>query len=59
MYVLLVSGDAGRMGKIVASSPALQSTAIRGGFKADMNAMLTAKPSGLGGPFFVAKKMVR
>jgi hypothetical protein len=48
------------MGKIVAMSPALKSTAaIQGGFKADMNAMLTSRPAGLGSPMFVAKKMVR
>ena len=59
MY-LLVSGDAGRMGKIAASPPALQSAAIRGGFTADMNAMRTSSgPADLSHPFFVAKKVVR
>jgi hypothetical protein len=58
--MMLASGAAGRMGKIVATSPALKSsTAIQGGFKADMNAMLTSVPTGLGRPMFVSKKMVR
>jgi hypothetical protein len=56
---MLASGAAGRMGKIVTSSPALKSTAIQGGFKADMNAINTSVPAGLGRPMFVAKKMIR
>jgi hypothetical protein len=57
---MLASVSADRMGKIVASSPALKNTsAIQGGFKANMNAMLTSAPAGLGSPMFVAKKMVR
>ena len=51
-------GDAGKMGKVVTTSPNLSGGKIQGGFKGDMNAMLKLTPDGLSKPFFVSKKLV-
>jgi hypothetical protein len=52
-------GNASKMGKVVASLPSFKTSAIQGGFKADINAVLKLAPEGISGPNSVLKKFVR
>jgi hypothetical protein len=58
-FLLSVSGDMAKMGKIVAAAPTLKSGPMEGVFALDFVKATPAGPVGLYSPFFVAKKFVR